>query len=177
MLNYSWFVLGVKCNSLAHREERNDVCFCGYSKFMLQRNLQHSFCEISESSMQMALLLFTSEARLLDAFGKSKFNIELCQFWSQKTEVDLQTTVEYHSLVHAHTCSERPRDSQSPPTQLRYGAVPTNTQIQSYQSSRGWSSAVYAGVRQAPDPWNLSEWDTGVLGFQSPQKHVHMFQI
>jgi hypothetical protein len=39
---------------------------------MLQVNLQHSFCEISKSTMQIALLLFTSEARLLDAFGKSK---------------------------------------------------------------------------------------------------------
>jgi len=59
------------------------------------------------NSMQMALLLLTSEARLLDAFGKSKLDIELCQFWSQKAEVDLQTTIEYHSLVHAHTCSPR----------------------------------------------------------------------
>jgi hypothetical protein len=38
----------------------------------------------------MALLLFTLEARPLDAFGKSKLDMELSQLWSQKTEVDLQ---------------------------------------------------------------------------------------
>jgi hypothetical protein len=83
MLNYYWFrgcqlgfALGIKCNSLAHREERNDVCFYGYSKFMLQLNLEHSFCETSKSMMQKASSLFTSAARLLVAFGKSKLDIE-----------------------------------------------------------------------------------------------------
>jgi hypothetical protein len=88
---------------------------------MLQLNLQLSFSEISMNSMQMALLLLTSEARLLDAFGKSKLDIELCQFWSQKTEVDLQTTIE-SNIIRLSTHTLAPRDSQSPASagKIRY---------------------------------------------------------